>query len=75
MKSELQNAVDRLRQKLYDLKVHSQEKQNKYTIDKQQWEVHRLELSGKINEVRRNEFEIGAKDLSFDFSWKSNYPK
>jgi hypothetical protein len=52
LKTELQNAVDRLRQKLYDLEVHSQEKQNKYTLDKQQWEVQRLELTGKINEVK-----------------------
>ncbi|CAF1362039.1 unnamed protein product [Adineta steineri] len=51
MKTELQNAVDRLRQKLYDLEVHSQEKQNKYTIDKQQWEIQRVELNGKINEL------------------------
>ncbi len=51
MKSELQNAVDRLRQKLHDLEVHSQDKQNKFTIDKQQWEIQRLELTGKINEV------------------------
>jgi hypothetical protein len=53
LKSELQNAVDRLRQKLYDLELHSQEKQNKYTIDKQQWEIQRMEFSGKINEVNR----------------------
>jgi predicted nucleic acid-binding Zn-ribbon protein len=51
LKSELQNAVDRLRQKLYDLELHGQEKQNKYTVDKQQWEVQRIELTGKINEV------------------------
>jgi hypothetical protein len=51
LKSELQNAVDRLRQKLHDLEVHSQDKQNKFTIDKQQWEVQRLELTGKVNEV------------------------
>ena len=51
LKSELQNAVERLRQKLYDLETHSQEKQTKYTIDKQQWEVQRLEFIGKINEV------------------------
>jgi len=50
-KSELQNAVDRLRQKLYDVEIHSQDKQNKYIIEKQQWEIQRLELTGKINEV------------------------
>ncbi|CAF4912468.1 unnamed protein product, partial [Rotaria magnacalcarata] len=51
IKSELQNAVDRLRQKLYDLELHGQERQNKYNIDKQQWEAQRVELSGKINEL------------------------
>ena len=51
MKSELQNAVDRLRQKLHDLEVHSQDKQNKFTIDKQQSEIQRVELTGKVNEV------------------------
>ena len=51
MKSELQNGVDRLRQKLHDLELRSQEKQNKHNIDKQQWETHRIELVGKINEV------------------------
>ncbi|CAF1664164.1 unnamed protein product, partial [Adineta ricciae] len=51
LKSELQNAVDRLRQKLYDLELHSQEKQNKYNIDKQQWEIQRVEYTGKINEL------------------------
>ncbi len=53
IKSELQNAVDRLRQKLYDLELHGQEKQNKYTIDKQQWEIQRVELTGKTNEVKK----------------------
>ena len=52
MKAELQNAVDRLRQKLYDLELHNQDKQNKYSIDKQEWENHRVDLCGKINEVR-----------------------
>ena len=52
LKSELQNAVDRLRQKLHDLELHSQDKQNKYSVDKQQWEMERVELIGKINEVR-----------------------
>jgi len=50
--------VDRLRQKLYDLELHSQEKQNKYNIDKQQWEIQRLELTGKINEVRKRKMNI-----------------
>ncbi|CAF1635286.1 unnamed protein product, partial [Adineta ricciae] len=71
MKSELQNAVDRLRQKLYDLEVHSQEKQNKYTIDKQQWEVHRLELSGKVNELEEQLSKVTKrqrKDL--ETAWK-----
>ncbi len=74
MKTELQNAVDRLRQKLYDLEVHSQEKQNKYTIDKQQWEVQRLELTGKINEVKLILFFL-QKRICFSFSWKNNYLK
>ena len=52
MKSELQNAVDRLRQKLHDVEIHAQDKQNKFTVDKQQWESQRVELTGKINEVR-----------------------
>ncbi|UJR09930.1 hypothetical protein I4U23_014152 [Adineta vaga] len=71
MKSELQNAVDRLRQKLYDLEVHSQEKQNKYTIDKQQWEVQRLELTGKINELEEQLSKVTKrqrKDL--ETTWK-----
>ncbi|CAF1045918.1 unnamed protein product [Rotaria sordida] len=71
LKSELQNAVDRLRQKLYDLEIHSQEKQNKYTIDKQQWETERLELVGKINELEEQLSKVTKrqrKDL--EASWK-----
>ncbi|CAF3971616.1 unnamed protein product [Rotaria magnacalcarata] len=51
IKSELQNAVDRLRQKLYDLESYAQDKQNKHAIDRHQWEIERLELVGKINEL------------------------
>jgi hypothetical protein len=51
LKSELQNAVDRLRQKLHELEVHSQDKQNRHAIEKQQWDIQRLEFIGKINEV------------------------
>ncbi|CAF4850775.1 unnamed protein product, partial [Rotaria sp. Silwood1] len=71
LKSELQNAVDRLRQKLYDLEIHSQEKQNKYTIDKQQWELERLELVGKINELEEQLSKVTKrqrKDL--EITWK-----
>ncbi|CAF3784029.1 unnamed protein product [Adineta steineri] len=71
MKSELQNAVDRLRQKLYDLELHSQEKQNKYNIDKQQWEIQRVELNGKINEIEEQLSKVTKrqrKDL--DTTWK-----
>ena len=53
MKSELQNGVDRLRQKLHDVETHSQDKQNKFNLDKQQWEYQRLEWIGKVNEVIR----------------------
>ncbi|CAF3187019.1 unnamed protein product [Rotaria sp. Silwood2] len=71
LKSELQNAVDRLRQKLYDLEIHSQEKQNKYTIDKQQWEIERVELVGKINELEEQLSKVTKrqrKDL--ETTWK-----
>ncbi|CAF0924432.1 unnamed protein product [Rotaria sp. Silwood1] len=71
IKSELQNAVDRLRQKLHDLELHSQEKQNKYNIDKQQWETQRLELTGKINELEEQLSKVTKrqrKDL--DTAWK-----
>ncbi|CAF1059346.1 unnamed protein product [Rotaria sordida] len=71
IKSELQNAVDRLRQKLYDLELHSQEKQNKYNIDKQQWDVQRTELTGKINELEEQLSKVTKrqrKDL--DTAWK-----
>ena len=77
LKSELQNAVDRLRQKLYDLEVHSQDKQNRYTIDKQQWDVQRLELTGKINEVNRR-FSLSLSlsiHLHLFSSSKNNYRK
>ncbi|CAF2526163.1 unnamed protein product [Rotaria sp. Silwood2] len=71
MKSELQNAVDRLRQKLHDLELHGQEKQNKYNIDKQQWETQRIELTGKINELEEQLSKVTKrqrKDL--DTAWK-----
>jgi hypothetical protein len=55
MKSELQNAVDRLRQKLHELEMHNQDKQNKYNHDRQQWHIERLEFIGKLNEVKLNE--------------------
>jgi hypothetical protein len=71
LKSELQNAVDRLRQKLYDLELHGQEKQNKFNIDKQQWEVQRVELTGKINELEEQLSKVTKrqrKDL--ETNWK-----
>ncbi|UJR36172.1 hypothetical protein I4U23_028906 [Adineta vaga] len=71
LKLELQNAVDRLRQKLYDLELHSQEKQNKFNIDKQQWEIQRTDLAGKINELEEQLSKVNKrqrKDL--DTVWK-----
>lgn len=71
MKSELQNAVDRLRQKLHDLEMHNQEKQNKFNLDKQQWEIQRLELAGKLNEYEEQLSKVTKrqrKDL--DILWR-----
>jgi len=71
LKSELQNAVDRLRQKLHDLETHSQDKQNRYAIEKQQWENQRLEFTGKINELEEQLSKVTKrqrKDL--DTNWK-----
>lgn len=38
--------------------MHNQDKQNKYNADKQQWENQRIELIGKINEVRKRKSRI-----------------
>ncbi|CAF4707860.1 unnamed protein product, partial [Rotaria magnacalcarata] len=34
-----------------DLESYAQDKQNKHAIDRHQWEIERLELVGKINEL------------------------
>ena len=63
--------MDRLRQKLHDLEMHNQEKQNKFNLDKQQWEIQRLELLGKINEFEEQLSKVNKrqrKDL--DTVWK-----
>ncbi|CAF4125188.1 unnamed protein product [Rotaria socialis] len=71
IKSELQNAVDRLRQKLYDLELYGQEKQNKYNIDKQQWETQRIELSGKINELEEQLSKVTKRQRKeLETTWK-----
>jgi len=71
LKSELQNAVDRLRQKLHDVETHAHDKQNRFIIDKQQWENDRLALIGKINELEEQLSKVTKrqrKDL--ETNWK-----
>ncbi|CAF0888580.1 unnamed protein product, partial [Didymodactylos carnosus] len=71
MRHELQNAVDRLRQKLFDIEVHSQDKQNRYTIEKNSWDLQKLEYQSKINELEEQLSKVTKrqrKDL--ETTWK-----
>ncbi len=51
VRRELRIAADKLRQKLQILEEQVMEKQNKHTIEKNNWETQRLQLVSTVNRV------------------------
>ena len=53
MRKELKKAADKLRQKLQSLEEQIIDKQNKHTIEKNNWETQRLQFVAINNRVSR----------------------
>ena len=51
MRKELKKAADKLRQKLQSLEEQIMDKQNKHTIEKNNWETQRLQFVSMNNRV------------------------
>lgn len=51
MRKELKKAADKLRQKLQSLEEQIIEKQNKYTMEKNNWETQRIQFLSVNNRV------------------------